>query len=116
MSLNWQWNDKMGELVNIGVDGKEYTHPIYQGNCLMIITSEWVDEATGKKLYSLCNFFSNLDHLKNCLGTSKDYTDNIVAGWNWKEIRLNLRYKSVPKIVAELVKAKMPITITLYEE
>ena len=42
MSLNWQWNDKMGELVNIGIDGKEYTHPIYQGNCLMIITSDFM--------------------------------------------------------------------------
>lgn len=115
MSLNWNWNDKMGEVVY-----KEYhpDHPyvtnIYQGNALMI----WCNEFPNKT-YSLGNFCADMEHLKNMLGLNakKGYgSENLFNDGQIKEIRLNTRYKSVPKIVEAFAKAKTNVTITLYYE
>lgn len=117
MSLNWQWNDKMGEVI-FNDDQYHPDHPyrtsIYQGNALMIWCNEFPDET-----YSLCNFFVDNEHLKNMLGLNakKGYgTENLLNDQRIKTIRLNTRYKSVPKIVEALAKAKTNISIEFYYE
>lgn len=116
MSLNWQWSDKMGEVI-FNDDQYDPEHPyvtnIYEGNALMI----WVNEFTESKTYTLCNFFADMDHMKNFLGMNakKGYgSENHLNDGRIKTLRLNTRYKSVPKIVETLAKAKTNITIELY--
>jgi hypothetical protein len=127
MSLNWQWNDKMGEVIftdDCYTPGHPYVTNIYQGNALMIWCNEWATNPAcpltpDNTSYSLHSFCANLDHLRNMLGLNakKGYgTENYFNGYNIKLLRLNTKYKSVPKIVAEFAKAHTNITIELYYE
>lgn len=125
MSLNWEWTDKMGEVIYRD-DCYEPDHPyvtnIYQGNALMIWCNEWANDPndpTAGTSYSLSNFCADINHLRNMLGLNakKGYsTENLFNGYHIKLLRLNTRYKSVPKIVAELAKAHTNIGIELYYE
>lgn len=129
MSLNWQWTDKMGEIIynpiptstspatpdEIGLRPRPYVTNIYQGNALMI----WVNESIEDKTYCLNNFCADMEHFKNMLGLNakKGYgSDNLFNEYHIKTIRLNTRYKSVPKIVEAFARAKTPVTIELYYE
>ena len=103
MSLNWEWTDKMGEVIYED-DRYDPEHPyktnIYQGNALMIWCSEWATDprkpmTPDNTSYSLGDFCANINHLRNMLG---------------------LNASSVPKIVAELAKAHTNIAIELYYE
>lgn len=109
MSLNWQWYDKMGEVIYD--DG--HTDTLYQGNALMIAVYHY-ETADGSKYYQLTWFASDKEHLKNLLGLGKTDKTNYLAHHGVKSLRLNTRYKSVPKIVETLAKAKTNITIELY--
>lgn len=102
MSLNWEWNDKMGEIIDH--DGNTYN--IYQGNAHMIIL--WEDE----KQYSLQWFTADKDHFKNQLGLVKGYDENFFC-W-YKKIKLDTKYKSVPEIVKLIAQCKKPFEIELY--
>ena len=138
MSLNWNWTDKMGEIIYNPIPAstspvpatanpatpaeatprpRPYVTNIYQGNALMI----WVNESVEDKTYCLNNFCADMEHFKNMLGLNakKGYgTENLFEGWceDIKVIRLNTRYKSVPKIVEAFARAKTPVTIELYYE
>ena len=125
MSLNWQWSDKMGEVIyedNCYNPEHPYVTNIYQGNALMIWCNEWPNDPndpTAGNSYSMGNFCVDMEHFKNMLGLNakKGYgTDNYFNEYNIKLIRLNTRYKSVPKIVEAFAKAKTNITIELYYE
>lgn len=127
MSLNWNWDDKMGEVIYTdSCYDPEYPYVtnIYQGNALMIWCNEWATDpykpmTTDNTSYSLGNFCADIDHLRNMLGlyASKGYaTENLFNGCHIKLLRLNTRYKSVPKIVAEFAKAHTNIAIELYYE
>lgn len=119
MSLNWQWNDKMGEVIY--KDGyinpnHPFTTDIYEGNALMIWVNHLPDD-----MYSLGNFCADMEHFRNMLGLNakKGYSkDNLFNNWckDIEVIRLNTKYKSVPKIVAEFAKAHTNVTIELYYE
>ena len=122
MSLNWEWTDKMGEVIYTD-DHYDQEHPyqtnIYQGNALMIWVNEWANDPTAGTSYSLGNFCVDLTHLRNMLGLNakKGYsTENLFNSYHIKLLRLNTRYKSVPKIVAEFAKAHTNIAIELYYE
>ena len=118
MSLNWQWSDKMGEVI-FNDDQYRPEHPyttsIYQGNALMIWCNHFPDDT-----YSVGNFFVDMEHFKNALGLNakKGYCkENILNTYgDVKLLRLNTRYKNVPKIVDLLAKAHTNITIELYYE
>lgn len=135
MSLNWQWTDKMGEIIYNPIPApstspnpaapnpateprtQPYVTNIYQGNALMI----WVDENRANNTYALRNFCADMEHFKNMLGLNakKGYgTNNLFEEWceDIKVIRLNTRYKSVPKIIEALARAKTHVTIELYYE
>ena len=117
MSLNWQWSDKMGEVIyedDCYNPEHPYTTNIYQGNALMIWVNEFPNET-----YSMGNFCCDMEHFKNMLGLNakKGYgTNNYFNDYHIKLIRLNTRYKSVPKIVEAFAKAKTNIKIELYYE
>ena len=125
MSLNWEWTDKMGEVIYED-DRYDPEHPyktnIYQGNALMIWCNEWANDPndpTAGTSYSLGNFCCDIEHLRNMLGLNakKGYsTTNLFNDYHIKLLRLNTRYKSVPKIVAEFAKAHTNIAIELYYE
>ena len=86
----------------------------------------WVNELdndpsglTDGTSYSVGNFCADMEHFRNMLGLNakKGYsTENLFNGYHIKLLRLNTRYKSVPKIVAEFAKAHTNIAIELYYE
>ena len=125
MSLNWEWTDKMGEVIYTD-DRYDPEYPyktnIYQGNALMIWCNEWTNDPsdpTAGTSYSLGNFCADMEHLRNMLGlnASKGYSpENLFNLYNIKLLRLNTKYKSVPKIVAEFAKAHTNVKIELYYE
>lgn len=120
MSLNWNWSDKCGTLeavVDVR-DGDEWvkkphTFNLYQGNALLIVLDEKEEE------YTLYSFFADEYHLKNLLGMNKKdgYTENHLADWGWKKIRINTRkHTKVEKLVGLLLKGLPDLTIELYAE
>jgi hypothetical protein len=106
MSLNWQWDDKMGEVI---YDNGE-RNTLYQGNALTIAVHH-----TDDGCYSLVWFAADKEHLRNLLGTAKGH-ENVMQHWGIRTIRLNTHYRSVPGIVSEFAKAKMPITVELFQD
>ena len=76
MALNWNWDNKIGELL-IRQGEKEFTINIYQGNALAIFIHEYVNNE-GKEVYSMYNFFCDKEHFKNC---TKDKTWNYAEEW-----------------------------------
>ena len=83
MALNWNWDNKIGELL-IRQREKEFTISIYQGNALAIFIHEYVNDE-GKEVYSMYNFFCDKEHFKNC---TKDKTWNYAEEW----IKITLWY------------------------
>lgn len=81
MSVNWNWNDKCGEITLVqshtGEEDKEFTVSLYNGNCFLVMLYEY--EENGEEMYNFFGFFSDKDHAKNCLGLNKKggYDSNI---------------------------------------
>ena len=76
MALNWNWDEKIGELL-IRQDEKEFTISIYKGNALAIFIHEYVNNE-GKEVYSMYNLFCDKAHFTNC---TKDKTWNYAEEW-----------------------------------
>lgn len=109
MSLNWQWNDKIGKAVYN--DGR--VSNLYRGNAFCIAVNEWEDN--GSQLYCVAWFFCDESHAKNCLGLSKGY-DGCFGEFDIKELHLNTKYTETAKLAQMLAKAKVNISIVLYWE
>lgn len=123
MAIQWQWDDKIGEAViqqTIGDKTKEYTKSIYDGNCFMILLSEW--EENGKHMYSLYTFFADEKHAKICLGLTKGYDgtqSNIFDGGLDTLLKLRINKKKArnyKKIVTMFAQAFDNLTIEIYTE
>ena len=105
MSLNWEWNDKMGTCTyENGIKNN-----LYRGNAFTIAVYENEEDET----YQLVWFAADENHMKNMLGLTKGY-ENVIEKWGIKELELNTEYKETVKIVNLMAKAKMKITIKLY--
>lgn len=89
------------------MSGEELT--LYKGNCLVIALHE-----TGDK-YSLRWFAADEQHMKNMLGLSKDYPGNDMADFGITYMKLDTRYKETAKLVQLFARARMNITIELYD-
>lgn len=64
MSLNWQWNEKIGELEiaqEINGEMKDFTISLYTGNATLIMLHEC------DKRWTMYNFFADKKHMMNCL-------------------------------------------------
>ncbi len=68
MALQWDWNRKSGTVTQV-FGGREYTSNFYQGNALMIVTNEFVEN--GEERYTVIWFFTERDHAERCLGLQK---------------------------------------------
>ncbi len=72
---------------------------IYQANCLGALIREYKDTETKKDMYYFYSFWSDLEHLKRCLGLRKGYNNIYVDDWQIIEkIKLNTYYKDSLKI------------------
>lgn len=114
MSLNWDWKDKLGELV-ITDGNREWNIDVYAGNALAIFVYNYTDEQ-GEKMYQLHNFFADREHLKNMLGMGKgSYKHEKLEYFSdWRHLKLNTAYKRTADIVQLLAKAHVDVTIELY--
>ncbi len=103
MAIRWDWKDKMGECTMQG-----QILNLYRGNAFIIALHVKGD------YYSLTWFAADENHMKNLLGLSKDYPGNDVEQWGITNMKLDTRYKETAKLVQLLARAKMNITIELY--
>lgn len=122
MALTWNWNKKVGELFTeqtIGGETRQFVHPLYNGNALLIMTNEW--EEDGVEKYGMYNFWVDEHHMKACLGLIKNADGvkrNIYKdGWDkWTKIRLSKSCRDLNKIVKALVAGFDSIIIEIYTE
>lgn len=120
MSVNWNWNYKQGEITFKNVETKKrYKINIYCANCLGALIYEYKDPKTKKDMYSFYGFWNDTEHLKNILGLSKKYTDNMYLNADYgriiTKIKLNTYYDENLKIAKLFAKAKIKV-ILYYEE
>ncbi len=111
MSVNWSWKHKMGSIQWKNEDGKKITVNVYQGNCLCVMVRTYKKE--GKELYSFYGFFDDTNHLKRCIGLSKNYDGtiyNIYKG-EWLKWKLNTYYEQSFAIARQLVKAGFKVEL-----
>lgn len=107
MSVNWKWEDKIGEVFIEQEKEKGVKHSfkldMYTGNCLAIVLYNYKvkdnDNGNMVEKYSLYCWFSDMKHLKNCLGLSNQYKDNVLT--EIKKVRLNTYYLNdrVPELL-----------------
>lgn len=104
--LTWEWNKKIGKV--------KYTHEriddLYAGNAQMIA----IHEENGS--YYMSWFSADKSHLRNMLGLEKNYKGCIIENrlFDIESIELDTKYKGVPDIVKDFARAKIDITIKLY--
>ena len=119
MAVTWSWSEKLGSMEFTQKHEKEefhYTLNLYCGNCLAAIIYEFKDQETGKDMYQFNSFWNDKDHLKNCLGLSKDFNTNIYNNeYNDNHldvIRLNTYYEKDAMTIAKLfVKARHKVEL-----
>lgn len=117
MAVMWRWDNKMGEVTltqhNSKGELRKYKIEIFAANCLMALIYRYED-VDGTSMYQCHAFYSELDHLKNCLGLNpkKGYSTNLLG--DYEDWRLNTYFKDSIKIAAELIKTHA--TVTLYYE
>lgn len=128
MSLNWDFNKKVGEITflqDINGDKKEYTANLYNGNACLIMVCEFTDPEDGIDKYTLKGFFADKVHMKRCLGIDKKYKETFgknmygdKESWEYvKKIRLNkAKCRDVKDIVMAFYEAFDDIVIELYTE
>lgn len=119
MAIQWNWNEKCGEVVieqRINGETKRFIKTLYEGNCLLIMLSEWQED--GKDKYSLYSFFADERHARTLLGLTKDDPNVWADDWNKiVEIRLNkTKSRNWKKIVNLFAQAFDNIKIELYTE
>ena len=122
MAIRWQWNEKCGEATfkrETENGWIEQTVNLYVGNAYLIMIYEW--EENGEGLYQMFSFWSDKQHMQNCLGLNKKdgYTENIHDTFRDRlcKIRLNKKLCKHAKDIAQaLVQAFDEITIEIYSE
>ena len=105
MSLNWNWEDKMGVCIVDGYKNGEFTKVecnIYDCNGLYVSLFEY--EKDGKNYYNMSDFATDESHFKNCLGLGKGYEDSDKN--SVYEYRLNMKFKNAQKMAKCLMRAQ----------
>jgi hypothetical protein len=109
MAVNWNWNKKIGVATMLNHDGKKNKLNIYEANCLGALIYEFKDE-NGKAMYQFYGFWNDIKHLKNCLGLSREYKNNLYKGVMLK-IKLNTFYKDSVKMAGLFAKANIKVEL-----
>ena len=76
MAIQWQWENKIGEL-DIQQGNKKFTMSVYTGNATIIFLYETKDT------WQMYTFFADKHHLMNCI---KDKEYDFAS--EWRELRL----------------------------
>lgn len=107
MAVTWSWKAKMGEANWTTVSGKTKKVTIYRGNCLMVMTENFVDKETKEEMYNFVTFINDMSHLKRCLGLKKLYDGSMSNCFDGviKKIKLNTYYTDATKIAEQFAKA-----------
>ena len=124
MSLNWKWNEKMGEFVikyrNTYEEEWKTEHiDLYEGNAFLIMIHEYKEN--DKDMYELWSFWVDKIHAKRMLGLDKKYKDtygkNTYTGDCTKIMRVRInkaKSRNWKEIVALVSEAFDDIQIELY--
>lgn len=128
MSLNWNWENKVGEVVftqEINGEKRDYTSDLFNGNAYLIMVYSYTDPNDGKDKYMLTGFFADKTHMKRNLGIDKKYQKtygkNLYADPDsWErltKIRLNkAKCRNCKDIVMAFYEAFDDVTIEIYTE
>lgn len=95
MSVNWLWKSKIGEMeIEKEWNGEttRYTLDVYKGNCLYVCIYE-SEEMKKNGKYQFYSFINDIQHLKNCLGLSKEYKENILQEIKMIRFDISMREK-----------------------
>lgn len=128
MSLNWNWDSKIGEMIieqcrGVGdeIVSKEYTLSLYEGNAFLIMLYEYKNEE-GEEVYDMFSFFVDKPHAKRCLGLQKNGDGELVNIFNedWQKclkLRLNKKKsRNWKDVIALFAQAFDNLTIEIYNE
>ncbi len=115
--VNWSWKEKMGVMyikqTNTEVGDVKFKINIYQANCLGALIYDYKNEETKKDMYRFWGFWNDLEHLKNCLGLTKDYSNIYIDNGfqSVPKIKLNIYYKNCLKIAECFAKAGIKVEL-----
>lgn len=120
MALNWNWNEKCGELTvtqkQDNGESEDITISLYTGNAFLIMLQEF--EEDGVEKYDMFSFWLDKQHMKNCLGLAKGTTNIYDKPWQTiTKLRLNKKKcRHLKEIAAAMAAAFDSITIETYTE
>lgn len=126
MSVNWNWENKVGtlEIADPCGSDKTFVLNLYQGNAMLIAVHEYKNEQ-GRDMYTLYMFFNDEKHLKNVLGMNKKggFSANMLKDDGWLKIRINTKKwwpkgcsMKLSKFVGLLLEGLPDLTIELFAE
>lgn len=105
MSLNWQWNEKVGKMSVECTTGKGEKRvenwTLYNGNALLIMLYEYTEES--KEMWEMRSFFVDKKHANAMLGLTKGYDNNFNNKYT-RLLHLEL-YKDKCKYMWDIIKA-----------
>ena len=136
MSVNWDWNAKVGEIDVTFNKGSEHewktTLHIFDTNCLgcwLKIRDETLvekvnDEGKHYKTfeYEFMGFFGDEGHMKRCLGITCSYGTKTKSnlfkceGQCWDEVRLDSNYRYTKTWVRNLMKSGIRVVVDNFVE
>ena len=113
MAVNWSWKHKKGVLTWKTLNGNKAKVNLYSANCLGALIHDYKDEETKKDMYQFVGFWNDEQHLKRCLGLTRDLNgrENIYKDVILK-VKLNTYYKDWKNIAPHF--AKVGIKVELY--
>lgn len=95
----WQWSEKVGYATIKHGESRTMVN-LYNGNALLIFVHEY------DGLYELYAFFADEEHMANCLGLTKGYSNIFIDGSSEiEEITLTTKCRKLDKIVKAFTKA-----------
>lgn len=116
--VNWSWQRKMGVMYikqsHPEIGDFKFKVNIYQANCLGALIYDYKDGETKENMYKFWGFWNDLEHLKNCLGLTKVYNNNIYISKGFQsvlKIKLNIYYKNCLKIAECFAKAGIKVEL-----
>jgi hypothetical protein len=124
MSLNWNWDKKIGELtwkyrLSKDEEWKRTQIDLYEGNAFLIMINEYKED--GKEMYTLWSFWADETHAKRMLGLDKKWKDTygkntyVETNGTITRIRINkAKSRNWQKIVKLMSEAFDDIQIELY--
>lgn len=112
MSLRWDWNEKVGELIlenGTVID-------LYNGNAYLIMIREYQED--GKDMYQMWSFWADKQHMKNCLGLNKrgHFTENLFEDCHIAKFRFSKACRNLKDIMSALVDAFDNINMEVYTD